>query len=123
MGVEIDGLTQYVRSLETTGIAVSDLKAAFSSISDLARGYAVQFAPSRTGKLRKSVKGSKTKSKAVVRAGSARIRYAGAINYGDRKRHIAPSHYLQRADAKIRPRVIPLLEDAIGTIIREQGLQ
>lgn len=121
-GVTVDGLRRFVRSLEELGVEVGDLKTAFGEISDLAATAAAGYAPSLTGTLRRSIKGSKTKNRAVVRAGAARVPYAAPINYGWRRRNITPRLFMQRADEQVRPQVIPTIEHALGNIMREKGL-
>ncbi|SDS79249.1 hypothetical protein SAMN04489716_1628 [Actinoplanes derwentensis] len=119
-GVRIEGLARAVNGLIRSGVELQDLKAAFGRIADLGVELASRFAPIRTGALRRSIRGSKAKNKATVRAGGARLRYAGPINYGWPRREIQPNLFLQRAETVLRPDVLPILEREINTILERQ---
>ena len=121
-GVRVEGLKELVRHLQSLGVEVQDLKGVFGELSTRAAGAAASFAPHRSGKLAASIRGSKAKNYATVKAGGARVPYAGAINYGWRRRHIAPSGFMQRADAVVRPTVVPAIEQAINLAIAARGL-
>jgi phage gpG-like protein len=121
-GTQVAGLTKLVRDLEGMGVEVADLKAAFGAIANRAADVAAAHAPSVTGRLRRSIKGSKAKNYAMVRAGSARVPYAGAINYGWRARNIAPSNFMERADQAMRGTAMNELNDAINRLIRGRKL-
>ena len=122
-GVRVEGLNQTVRALQKLGVEVTDLKAVFSEISSEGARLASSFAPKRTGKLAASVRGNKAKNKAVVVAGKARVPYAGAINYGWKKRGIAPAHFMAKADKAMETRAYKMLEDGLGDVIRSNGLE
>lgn len=93
-GIEITGLREAVRDLQKLGVSIEDLKEAFGSISNQVVQEAGRIVPTVSGKLAGSIRPAKTKNKAVVRAGSAGIPYAGVINYGWQSRGIAPSGFL-----------------------------
>lgn len=122
VGVEIEGLRQMIRTLEKAGVAVEDLKEVFSKISEAAAHEMQSHVPSRSGKLRASVKGSRAKNKAVVRAGSARVRYAGPINYGWAKRGIKPANFSGKTDQVMQTKAIEMLEDGLKELLVHYGL-
>lgn len=115
----VSGLRETVRSLEKVGIDAADMKAVFESIGDMVRAEAARLAPRRTGRLADSIKPSKTKNKAAVRAGGARVPYAGAINYGWKAHGIAPALFLQRAIDANTDRAIDMMESGLDEIIRK----
>lgn len=121
-GVRVTGLNSTVRALEKLGLDVDDLKAAFGPIAAEAADIAAGYAPRRTGALAASIRGNRSKNKAVVAAGRARVPYAGPINYGWKKRGINPSGFMQKADEEMQPKALDMLEDAIGSAIRRRGL-
>lgn len=121
-GVRVEGLTRVIRDLQALGLEVDDLRDAFGSIASEGARLASSFAPVRTGRLAASVRGNRAKNKAVVSAGKARTKYAGAINYGWPARNIKPSLFMQRADKVMQPRALKELEDAIEKKITEKGL-
>ena len=120
-GFRVEGLTRAVRQLQEVGLEVDDLKSAFSQIAREAAQVASAAAPRRTGALAGDIRGNRAKSKAVVIAGRARIKYAGPINYGWPRRGIRGAFFMQHADQVMRPRVVPMLENEINRIIREKG--
>jgi hypothetical protein len=121
MGAAIEGLREAVRDLERLGVEVDDLKEAFAAIASEGAQIAARLAPSRSGRLAGSIRGNRAKGKAVVTAGRATVPYAGAINYGWRRRGIRASGFMQRADAQLEPRSVGLLEDNLNRIIHDRG--
>lgn len=121
-GVRVTGLNKVVRDLQALGLELDDLKDAFAGIAADGARLAAGFAPKRSGALAASIRGNRAKNKAVVAAGRARVPYAGPINYGWRKRRIAPALFMQKADEAMRPRALAELEQAIDRKIRERGL-
>ncbi len=122
MYLRVTGDAQTEERLARLSVRVSDLD--FTQIANEGMRLAARFAPRRSGRLRASIRANKSKSKAVVRAGGARarVRYAGAINYGWRARNIRASNFMQRADAVLRVTVPRTLDRQIRQIIRRQGL-
>jgi hypothetical protein len=121
MPIAVEGLRTAVRDLEALGVDLDDLKDVFAGIASDGADLATRYAPSRSGKLRASVRGNRAKSKAVVTAGRASVAYAGPINYGWRKRGIEPSRFMQRADADLERRAVAMLEEGIDRAITRHG--
>lgn len=93
-GIKVQGLRETVRSLERMGVDVQDLKAAFSAISREVASEATGIVRVASGAARNSIRIANTKNKAVVRAGSARVPYAGVLNYGWPARGIEGDEFL-----------------------------
>lgn len=123
VGVRVEGLTRAVRALHALGLEVEDLKEAFSSIAAEGAQRASGHAPRRSGRLAGDVRGNRAKSKAVITAGRASIRYAGPIHFGWPKRNIKPQPFLHKADQEMQPKALAELEKAINNKIREKGLK
>lgn len=121
IAVRVKGLRETVANLEALGVAVDDLKAVFGGIAQDASAIAARHAPSRTGRLRASIRGSKAKNKAVVRAGRSLVPYAGPINFGWPKRNIEPSLFMQRASAEIAPSLEPRVERELNRLFSQHG--
>lgn len=120
-GFKVEGLTQAIRDMRTLGVEVEDLKAAFTKIAAEGAERAASHAPVRSGRLSRSIRGNKAKSKAVVRAGTKRgAPHAGPINYGWPRRGIRASGFMQRADQDMQPRAVRMLEDEINNQIRKR---
>lgn len=123
VGFRVQGLNAVVRDLQAMGLEVDDLKEAFSTIASEGARVASGFAPRRTGRLAGDVRGNRAKSKAVVAAGRVSVPYAGPINYSWPARNIKGSFFMQKADERMQPRALALLEDEINRQIRKRGLQ
>jgi hypothetical protein len=137
-GVRVDGLNRTVRDLQTLGLEIDDLKEAFGDLAAEGADLASSFAPKVKGDLARTIRGNRSKNKAVVTAGKKKVAYAGAVNYGwpegkknwqaePRERGgwpigIEPAGFMEKADEELRPRALAELEDAIDRKIRERGL-
>lgn len=121
-GVRVEGLNKTVRALEKFGADVADLKGTFSEIAAEGARLASSYAPRRTGRLAATIRGNKSKNKAVVTAGRARVPYAAPINYGWPRRHIRPALFMQRADAQLAPRAVTMMEAGLDEAARKAGL-
>jgi hypothetical protein len=122
MTIRVEGLSRLTRDLRVMGVEVADLKDVFGALAREGADLAARYAPARSGKLAASIRGNRAVNKAVVRAGSARVPYAAAINYGWPRRNITGSGFMQRADAVLGPKVGPRLEAEIERLIRANGL-
>lgn len=121
-GHYVEGLRETIRDLTSAGVEIEDLKDAMGRIASEAADVAARYAPSKTGKLRASIRGNRAKGKAVVTAGRASVKYAGAINYGWAARNIKAAGFMQKADAEVGPRAVELLEDNINDILKDKDL-
>jgi hypothetical protein len=119
---EVEGLRQLIRDLQILGVEVDDIKDVFADFASQGARLAAGMAPKRSGRLAASIRGNRAKSRATVSAGSARVPYAGAINYGWPKRNIRGSQFMQKADQVLRPRIETGLQRAVERLIRERGL-
>ncbi len=121
-GVRVEGLRETVRRLERLGVDVGDLKDAFGAISREVVTEATALVPVDSGALKGAIRAARTKNKAVVRAGSARVPYAGVINYGWPGRGIAPTSFLtDPANADPEGKVAHL-EANLEALIRKHDL-
>ncbi len=120
-GVRVKGLRETVRSLERMGIEVADLKATFHKIGSTVAAEAVSLTPTQTGALANSIRASKTKNKSEIRAGSARVVYAGVINYGGYN-NITGVHFLDKAVENKQDEAISIMETDLNRLIQSLGL-
>lgn len=120
--VRVEGLGTMVRQLEQLGLEVEDLKDAFGEIAAEGADVAAGFVESESGDLAATLRGNRAKSKAVVTAGRASVRYAGVQNYGWPKRNIRAQLFMKRTDEVMEPRAVHLLEQNINRQIRKKGL-
>ena len=121
-GARVDGLRDLVRDMESVGVDVADLKTAFAAIAAKGATLAASLAPRRSGALAASIKGNRAKNYAAVSAGSARVPYAGPINYGWPRRHIPAAEFMQRADIALRAVAVSDLDTAVAHLLAGRGL-
>lgn len=121
-GVQITGLTKVVRDLQKLGVSVEDLKEAFGKISTQVVAEAGRIVPSRSGRLAASIRPAKAKNKAVVRAGSASVPYAGVINYGWPNRSIAATEFLTGPANDDEAEYAKQIDQNLQDLIRRYGL-
>lgn len=92
--VEIRGLNNFLRTLRKAGDDLTDLKEANAAAAAIAAGGARALAPVVSGALFSTIRSSGTKRTGVIRAGGAKVPYAGPINYGWHRRHITPTYFM-----------------------------
>jgi hypothetical protein len=74
--------------------------------------------PRRTGRLAASERAAGTQAAAIVRAGGARVPYAGPIHWGWPLRNIAAQPWIQEAAESTEGRWLATYQHHIDTIIR-----
>lgn len=111
--VKIDGARQLRRSLKAAGDDLEDLKAAHAAAAQIAAEASAQLAPSRSGKLRQSIRSSGTKTAGIVRAGKKAVPYANPIHWGWFKRGIKPNPFASRGAQDSEGRWLPIYEVAV----------
>jgi HK97 gp10 family phage protein len=121
-GVHVTGLRDVVRSMEKFGVAAADLKAAFRRIGTVVASEAKSLAPHLTGRLAASIRPSNTKNKSVVKAGGARVPYAGVIHFGG-YHGIKAQPFMYDAVEKKQGEAARLLESELGNLIRQLDLK
>lgn len=120
-GTRVTGLRETIRSLEKMGVQVQDLKAAFRKIGNNVVSDAKTLVPTKTGKLAGTIKASNTKNKSVVRAGSARVPYAGVQHYGGYN-NIEAHPYLTDAVTQNESASVQIMEHELKVLINQLGL-
>lgn len=80
--VGVEGLNKLVRDLEALGVDIADLKTTMAKIQDAAIEVILPRVPVKSGALRSTIRGMKSKNKAVVTAGKKSVPYAPVVNYG-----------------------------------------
>lgn len=118
--VRVEGLSQTLRALAKAGADASDMKDLMQGIGNLVVEDADP--PSVSGALGGSMRASRTKNKAVIRAGGARVPYAQAIHWGWARRNITAQPFLSEAVDNNTDRILAKLDDGIGDILRKNNL-
>lgn len=117
-GVYIEGLRDTVRNLERLGVEAGDLKEVFLEIGEDVAVDARRIIPTRTGRTAASIRPAKAKNKAIIRAGSARIKHAAVLNYGWPKHGIRATGFLTDAANDNTARHIQTIEDGLADLIQ-----
>lgn len=101
--VEVDGGPQLRRTLKAIGSDLGDLKAVHNDVAAYVTEAARGRAPVRTGRLAGTLRGTGAKTVATVRAGYAKVPYAGPIHWGWGRRGIRSNPFLTLAAAETEP--------------------
>lgn len=80
--------------MKAAGADLADLGAVHATIARYVAMRAAAMAPHRSGRLAGNVRGGKGKTAAIVRAGGARVPYAGPIHWGWPRRHITANPFM-----------------------------
>lgn len=102
--------------------AKSELKTIHGDAASIVKQDALGRVPVKSGRLRESIRSSGTQKAGVVRAGFARVPYAGPIHFGWRKRNISPQPFLYDAKDARRDEVVRSVEQGIDALIRKFDL-
>jgi hypothetical protein len=95
--VKVLGLREVTRSLSQYAGAANDLKDANAAIGQKVATQARATTPILTGALQNSVRYNRALRTVQIKAGSARVPYAGVIEYGHPARNIEAQPFLRRA--------------------------
>ena len=101
--VTVVGARELRKALKAVEGGLDDLKATHDKIAQIVAPAGRRGAPRRTGRLAGSVRGSGTKTQAVVRAGGARLPYGGPIHWGWPARNIGAQPFLTDAGRETEP--------------------
>ena len=125
-GVKVTGLNQAIRSLRELGLPDEELKRAGNEAGELVANEARNLVPVRTGRLRNSIRVSKSIRKVTISAGNNRssrtgVPYANPIHWGWFKRNIKPQPFFARALGLTRDEVYKTYFDNIAKLVARQN--
>jgi hypothetical protein len=114
---EIEGLNKLLRALEKLDEAAKDnLKEIGFKVGELVAQQGREEVPVLSGALRGTIRPARSARGAKVRAGSARVPYAGPIHFGWRSRNIRPNQFLYRAVDKNVDRALDMYLEEVYKI-------
>ena len=114
---EIEGLNKLLRALEKLDEAAKEnLKDVGFKVGEFVAGQAREEVPVVSGALRGTIRPAKTARGAKIRAGSARVPYAGPIHFGWRGRNIRKNEFLYRAVDKNVDRALDMYLEEVYKI-------
>lgn len=115
--VEITGLRSTLRDMQRMGAEAEELRGLMEQIGELVVSAARPLARRESGAMAGSIRAGRVKTRAVVRAGGARIPYAGVQHYGWARRNISPNPYLTNALVSRQSAVLAALDKGLAGII------
>jgi len=119
--VKIEGLkalNKHIRSLKDDELNAAMKKVNHDAGTIVSKSGKTR-APTVSGKLKASIKSSKSKAYVQVQVGTrAKTPYAGPIHFGWRKRNIRPNKFMYKAMRSSWPRVIDKYEEGFAAVVR-----
>lgn len=115
--LEVRGARKLRRTLKRAGRDVTELRGVHSGVAGVVAGAASP--PRRSGTLAGTVRAAGTTTAAIVRAGFARVPYAGPIHWGWPARNIAAQPFLSDAATSSEGIWIKLYEREVDRIINQ----
>ncbi len=101
--VQIEGMKRLRRELKRAGVDLADLREVNMSAARTVSSAAKPMAPHQSGTLAGSVRPGASRTAGVVRAGGARVPYAGPIHWGWPRRNIRAQPFLADAAKATEP--------------------
>lgn len=124
MRIEVKGLTQALRAMNKAGTSSESMRDLMHSTGEIVASAARQRAPVASGALRDSIRAGRGKTKAVVRAGTARrVPYAAWAHYGVPQRNIRPTMFMVQALDQTRTKATNHIEQGIKDLLTKSGLR
>ncbi|MDU5380539.1 HK97 gp10 family phage protein [Cutibacterium avidum] len=115
--IRVTGLRSTLRDLQRAGADAEDMKTLMHQLGSIVATAAQPLARHHTGAMASSIRPGRGKTKAVIRAGGARVPYAGVQHYGWPRHHISPNPFLVDAINATRPRVLAQLDKGLVDLI------
>lgn len=120
--IRIENLKKIIRQMEKAGADAQDMKDLMYEVGTLVVNGAAGLVPVRSGRLAGNIRASKAKTKAIVRAGGARVPYAGVIHYGWPAHNIVANEFLDKAREDRKQQIVSTISDGIDDILRKVDL-
>lgn len=120
--INVQGLRRTLRALEKAGADAGSMRTLMHEIGMIVVRAAAPKAPYLTGSLRGNIRAGRGKTKAVVRAGGARVPYAPVVHYGWPERGISPQPFLVSAAQQQRPAMFAKFEQGVGQLLHKNNL-
>lgn len=122
--IRIDGGRKLRKAFRDIGDDMTEVKALHKELGEIVAGAAKTKVPVRSGRLKRDIRPSGTKTAAAVKSGNNRksgpssIPYAPAIHFGWARRGIRPQPYLYEALDERKAQVVDRYEREVRSIIR-----
>ena len=121
--IEVDGIKELRGQFKQAGIDLKELKGAGLEAAEVVAVEGRRTAPRRSGALAETIRAAGQVGGGVVRAGFARIPYAGVIHFGWPGHNIEPQPWLFEATDAKYDAVIETYWKHVDKITKEAGSQ
>lgn len=121
----LDDVRRKIRRMEQgldQDAAKGDLKRMNLEAAEIVAGVATSLVPVRAGTLRQTIRAAGAQKSGRVRAGFARVPYAGPIHFGWPQRNISPQPFLYDALDRRRNEVFDAYERNMSEIVKKYRL-
>lgn len=116
--VEVEGAKELRKAFANLDDRLDDLSDVNADAARIVEHEAESLVPVLTGRLRETIRTSRTKrSSAVLAGGRSLVPYAGPIHFGWRARNIEPQPFLYDALDHRRDEVVRRYEDGIDALV------
>lgn len=115
-GIEVEGARELRAALKRAGDDASDLKDAHHAAGEVVVTEARSIVPHLSGRLEGTIRASRAKASATVKAGGAGVPYAGVQHFGWPAHGIEAVPFLYDALDRRRGEVVKAYEDAVAKI-------
>lgn len=117
-GIKIKGLKSGVKALQGIGVPAAEIKAAGTNAGEIVAAEARGLVPVRTGRLRDTIRVSKSLNKVSISAGNGgKVPYANPIHWGWYKKHLRPQPFFIKALGLTRDEVYRNYYAAVDKLI------
>lgn len=120
--IQVEGVDKVRRALRKIEDGAKDLKEAHREGAEIVADESKRIVPVRSGALRDTIRAAGQVGGGVVRAGFARIPYAGVIHFGWAGHNIEPQPYLYDAADNRTSEVLDAYDKQLANLIQENGL-
>lgn len=115
--IELRGAGNFQRSTAAAVKGLTDFSAPNRDAANIAARASAALAPVRTGKLKRTIAASGSRTAAIVRVGNATVPYAPPVHWGWPGRNIFPQPFLSEGTQNSEGQWVPLYEDYVNDYI------
>lgn len=115
--VEVRGARKLRAACKRADVDLDDLREAHAAAARIVEGAARGRVPTRSGTLAASLRSSGTKTAAIVRAGGARVPYAGVIHWGWPRHNIGAALFITGPAEATEPEWVAVYERAVDATL------
>jgi hypothetical protein len=115
--VQVDGLKRLRKELKRAGVDLADLREPNLEAAQTVASAAGPRTPRRSGRLASTVRPGANRTAGVIRAGNARVPYAGVIHWGWPARNIKAQPWLSDTATSTEEQWVPHYMAALDRVL------